>query len=67
MTTASKPTTEKAYTMKEALKEAGELLHAQFGSVDQGAAVELAIFLHGAHVKEQFMKAREKPDERAFM
>jgi hypothetical protein len=65
--TASKPPAEKAYTMKEALKEAADLLTAQFGSADQQAAVELAVFLHGAHAKEQFMKAREKPDERAFM
>ena len=58
---------EKAYTMKEALKEAADLLNAQFGSVDQEAAVTLAVFLHGAHAKEQFIKARAQPDERAFM
>lgn len=57
---------EETYTMKDALKEASELLKAQFGSVDQDAAVSLAIFLHGAHAKEQFMKARAHPDERAF-
>lgn len=56
-----------AYTMKEALKEAAELLKAQFGEADQVAAVSLAIFLHGAHAKEQFIKARANPDERAFM
>ena len=58
---------EKPYTMKEALAEASELLKAQFGSVDQEAAVGLAIFLHGAHAKEMFNKARANPDERAFM
>lgn len=60
------PPEEKSYTMKEALKEASDLLNAQFGHVDQEAAVTLAIFLHGAHAKEQFLKARAHPDERAF-
>jgi hypothetical protein len=61
------PKMEDKYTMKEALKEAADLLHAQFGSADQTAAVALAIFLHGAHAKEQFIKARANVDERAFM
>ena len=63
---ATKPE-EKPYTMKEALAEAAQLLQAQFNSVDQEAAVTLAIFLHGAHAKEMFNKARAQPDERAFM
>ncbi|MFA5861976.1 MAG: hypothetical protein WDA16_09820 [Candidatus Thermoplasmatota archaeon] len=66
MTTQS-PKKEDAYTMREALKEASDLLTAQFGEADQEAAVTLAVFLHGAHAKEQFMKARANVDERAFM
>jgi hypothetical protein len=58
---------EKPYTMKEALAEAAQMLQAQFGSVDQKAAVDLAIFLNAAHAKEMFNKARANPDERAFM
>ena len=58
---------DKAYTMKDALKEAAELLAAQFGSADQTAAVQLAVFLHGAHTKEEFMKKRGPVDERSFM
>lgn len=65
--TTQPPKKEDAYTMREALKEASDLLMAQFGKADQEAAVELAIFLHGAHAKEQFMKARGSVDERAFM
>lgn len=58
---------EPGYTMKEALKEAGELLTTQFGSADQVAAVQLAIFLHGAHTRDEFMRKRATPDERAFI
>lgn len=58
---------ETPYTMKEALKEAADLLTAQFGAADQDAAVRLAIFLHGAHTRDEFMKKRATPDERAFM
>jgi hypothetical protein len=65
--TTQPPKKEDAYTMKDALKEASDLLTAQFGSPDQEAAVALAIFLHGAHAKEQFMKARANVDERAFL
>lgn len=65
--TTQPPRKEEAYTMREALKEASDLLTTQFGEADQEAAVSLAIFLHGAHAKEQFMKARSNPDERAFM
>ena len=64
--TQAVPKPDDAYTMREALREASEILKAQFGAVDQEAAVALAIFLHGAHAKEQFMKARALPDERAF-
>lgn len=64
MTGKSPP--EKAYTMKEALKDAAEMLHAQFGSADQLASVQLAAFLHGVHTKEEFMKQRQQVDERAF-
>ena len=58
---------EDAYTMKEALKDAADMLKAQFGEADQEAAVSLAIFLHGAHAKDVFMKQRQNVDERAFM
>jgi hypothetical protein len=58
---------DKAYTMKDALKEAADLLTTQFGNADQTAAVQLAIFLHGAHTKEEFMKKRGPVDERSFM
>lgn len=58
---------EDPYTMKEALKEAADLLKAQFGTAEQTASVQLAIFLHGAHTRDEFMKKRATPDERAFM
>lgn len=58
---------EKPYTMKEALKDAAELLKAQFGTAEQQPTVALATFLFGAHERETFLKARAQPDERAFM
>lgn len=58
---------EPSYTMKEALSEAAELLASQFGSAEQTAAVQLAIFLHGAHTRDEFMRKRATPDERAFI
>lgn len=58
---------ESSYTMKEALKDAAAMLQTQFGSADQVASVQLAIFLHGVHTRDEFMKKRSAPDERAFM
>ena len=63
MTKKEEPT----YTMKEALKDAADMLTTQFGAADQVAAVQLAIFLHGVHTRDEFMKKRATPDERAFM
>lgn len=56
----------KAYTMKDALKEAGELLTAQFGKAEQHPTVALATFLYGAHEKEQFLKSRPEADGTAY-
>lgn len=58
---------ETGYTMKEALKDAAEMLTSQFGTADQTAAVQLAMFLHGVHTRDEFMKKRGTPDERAFL
>ena len=63
MTKKEEPT----YTMKEALRDAAEMLKTQFGEADQVASVQLAVFLHGVHTRDEFMKKRAAPDERAFM
>lgn len=56
----------KAYTMKNALKDASELLAAQFGEAEQHATVVLATFLYGAHERELFMKSRPEADGTAY-
>lgn len=58
---------DKAYTMRDAIKEAAEILGAQFGQADQRAAVALATFLYGAHEKELFLKKRPQAENREFL
>lgn len=57
---------QKAYTMKEALKDASELLAGQFGKAEQHPTVVLATFLYGAHERELFMKSRPEADGTAY-
>lgn len=60
------PTDESAYTMRQALKEACELLDRQFGEIDQEAAVSLATFLYGAHARDVFLEENPPETEMAY-
>lgn len=51
-----------SYTVENAIEEAYAILEGRFGKVDQDATVQLATFLYGVKVRDEFQVRREEEE-----